>query len=58
MDYLCAVCEKYIKSNSKYKHSKSIIHTEIERNKHIILTSEIPDINDIDEILLCIHYPT
>ena len=50
MDYYCDLCDKFIKAKSKYKHFKGNIHKEFDRCKHIELTSENPNVNDIDEI--------
>ena len=50
MDYYCEVCDKYMKPKSKYKHFKPNIHKEFDKGKHRKLTTENPNINDIDEI--------
>ena len=43
-------CDKTIKLKSKKSHFKSNIHKEFDRCKHIKLTIENSNINDIDEI--------
>ena len=50
MSYYCSVCDKTIKLESKYKHFKSNIYKEFERSKHLKITIENPNINDIDEL--------
>ena len=50
MSYHCEVCDKFMRAESKYKHFKSTIHKEFDRYKHIKLTIENPNINNIDEI--------
>ena len=49
MDYYCEVCDIFIKPKSKYKLFKSITHKELDKCKHIKLTIENLDINDIDK---------
>ena len=48
MSYYCEVCYTFVKPTSKYKPFKSIIHKEIDKCKHMKLTIENPDINNID----------
>ena len=48
MSYYCYVCDKPIKNKSKIQHFKSNTHKEFD--KHIKLTTENPNINDIDEM--------
>ena len=50
VSYYCSVCDKTIKLKSKNKHFNSNIHKEFDRLKHIKLTIENPNINDIGEI--------
>ena len=50
MDYYCDMCDKYMKPKSKYNHFKTKIHREFDRCKHIKLTFENANINDIYEI--------
>ena len=49
MDYYCDVCDKYIKTKSKYQHFKSNIHREFTKGKHTILFHKDTDINDVDD---------
>ena len=46
----CDVCDKTIKLESKNNQFKSNIHKEFDKCKHIKLTIENPNINNIDEI--------
>ena len=50
MDYYCDVCDKLIKPKSKYKHFKLNTHKEFDKCKHMKLTIENLDIDDIDEV--------
>ena len=50
MDYYCDVYDKFINPNSKYKHFKSNTHKEFGECKHMKLTIENPDINNVNEI--------
>ena len=50
MDNYCEVCDKFINPKSKYKHFKSITHKEFGKCKHMELTIENPDINNVDEV--------
>ena len=50
MDYYCDVGDKFIKPKSKYKHFKSNIHKKFDKSKHMELTIENPDINNVDEV--------
>ena len=50
MDYYCDVCDKSIKLMSKYKHFNSNTHEKFDECKHVELTIENPDIDDIDEV--------
>ena len=50
MSYYCDVCDKTIKLKSENKHSKSNNHREFDRCKHIKLTNESPNTNNIEEI--------
>ena len=50
MDFYCEVCDKYLKSNTKYKNFKSNTHKEFDRCKHIKSTFENPNIHDVDGI--------
>ena len=49
MDCYCEICVIFINSKSKYKHFKSKFHNEFDKCKHIKITMENPDKNDIDE---------
>ena len=51
MDYYCEVNDKSINSKSKYKHFKSNIHEEFDICKHMELTFENPNIDNLDEVL-------
>ena len=48
MSYNCEVCYRFVKPTSKYKHFISNIHKEFDKCKHIKITIENPDINNID----------
>ena len=50
MSYYCDVCDKTIKHNCKNKHFKSKTHNDFVKCKHIKLTFENPNINNLDEI--------
>ena len=50
MDYFSEVCDVFIKPNSKFQPFKSKTHKELHKCKHIKLTIENPDINNIDRI--------
>ena len=45
------MCNIFIKPKSKYKHFKSNTNKKIDKCKHIGLTIEEPDINDIDNAI-------
>ena len=66
MDYYCEVCNIFIKLKSKYKHFKSNTNKEFDKRKHIKLTIENPNINNINTIFYayiiehkkkCDYYP-
>ena len=50
MSYNCDVCDKTIKLKSTNKQFKKNIHKEFHKCKHIKLTNENLNINNIDEI--------
>ena len=50
MDFYCGVCNVYIKPGSKSKHFKSISHKNLDKHRHIKLTIDDPNIDNIDEI--------
>ena len=50
MDYHCEVCNVYVKPRSKSKHFKSNNHKKLDMHRHIKLTIDNPNINNIDEI--------
>ena len=50
MDYYCEVCGKFIKPKSKFKHFKANTHKEFDISKHMDLTIENTNIDDIDEV--------
>ena len=50
MDYYCEVCNMFIKPKSKSRHSKSNNHQSLDMRKHIKLTINNPNIDDIDKI--------
>ena len=50
MDYYCEVCNKFIKPKSKYNHFKSNTHKNFDKCKHIKLTTENLNINNISKI--------
>ena len=49
--YHCEVCDMFIKPKSKSKQFKSNWHKNLYKHKHINLTSDNPNINDIDKII-------
>ena len=49
MHYYCEVCNMFIKPKSKSKHFKSKNHIHLDKQKHIQITIDNPDINNIDE---------
>ena len=49
MDHYCEMCNIFIKPQSKYQLFKSNTHKEFHKCKRIILTTENPDINNIDK---------
>ena len=49
MTYYCDVCDKTTKPKSRNKHFSSNIHKKFNRCKHIKITIETPNIDDIDE---------
>ena len=50
MDYHCEICNVFIKPGSKSKHFKSVNHKTLNKHRHIKLTIDNPNINNIDEI--------
>ena len=50
MDYHCKVCNIFVKPKSKSKHFKSRNHIHLDKQKHIKLTIDNPNIDNIDEI--------
>ena len=50
MDYYCDVCDKFIKPKSKHKYFNSNTHKQFNKCKHIELTIDNPDLNNIDEV--------
>ena len=50
MDYHCEVCDLVVKQKSKSKHLKSKNHIHLDKQKHIKLTIDNPNIDNIDEI--------
>ena len=52
MDYYhCEICDMAIKPKSKSRHFKSIIHKKLAKHKHIKLTIDNPNLDDIDKII-------
>ena len=49
MDYYCEICNMVIKPKSKSKHFKSRNHIDLDKQKHIKITIDNPNINNIDE---------
>ena len=49
MDYYCEVCDIFIKHKSKQNDFKSKTHEDFNKCKHIKLSFENIDINDVDE---------
>ena len=47
MDNFCKICDKFIKPRRQFKHFDSNIHKEFDKCKHIKLTIENPDINNV-----------
>ena len=56
MRYFCSVCDKTIKIESKNRQFKSNFRKEFDKCKHIKLTNENPNINDIDEIFYAYNF--
>ena len=50
MDYPCEVFNIFVKPKSKSKHFRSKNHINIDKHKHIKVTIDNPNINNIDEI--------
>ena len=50
MDYHCEICNIIIKPKNKSKHFKSKNQKFLDEHKHIKLTIDNPNINNIDEI--------
>ena len=50
MDYHGEVCNIFVKPKSKSKHFKSRNHIHLDKQKHIKLTIDNPNIDNIDEI--------
>ena len=50
MDYYCKICNMFIKPKSKSRHFKSNNHKELDKYKHIKLTINNPNIDNIDKI--------
>ena len=50
MDYYCEVWDKITNSSCKYKRFKSNIHKEFDICKHMDLTIENPNIDNVDEV--------
>ena len=48
MDYYCDMCDKFIKPKTKNKHFNSNIHKKFDLCKHMELTIETPNINNVD----------
>ena len=48
MDYYCKKCNIFIRASGKYKLFWSITHDELDKCKHIKLTFQNPDKNDVD----------
>ena len=54
MSYFCEICLKDIKKKCKISHLKYKAHKDFEKYKHIILSLNIVDIEDVDETL-CLY---
>ena len=50
MDYPCEVCNMFIKTKSKSKHFRSNNYKNLDKLKHIKLTINNPNIDNIDKI--------
>ena len=50
MDYFFEVCDKFIKPKSKSRHFKSNTHKNLDKHKHIKLTIDYPNIENIGKI--------
>ena len=52
MDYYhCEICDMVIKPKSKSRHFKSNNHKNLAKHKHIKLTIDNPNLDDIDKII-------
>ena len=50
MDYYCEVCEMFIQPKSKSRHFKTKNHKILDKHKHMKLTINNPNIDNIDKI--------
>ena len=50
MDYYCKVCNMVIKPKSKSRHFKSYNHKKLDRHKHVKITINNPNMDNIDKI--------
>ena len=50
MDYYCEMCNLFIKPKSKSRHFKSINQKNLNNHKHIKLTFNTPNKDNIDKI--------
>ena len=48
--YHCEICNVFIKPKNKSRHFKSNNHKNLAIHKHIKLTSDSPDLDNIDKI--------
>ena len=47
--YHCQICDVFIKPESKSKHFKSNNHRNLDKHRHIKITIDNPNIDDIDK---------
>ena len=48
--FYCDVCDKFIKPKRKYEHFQSNVHKEFDICKHVELTIQNLDKNNVDEV--------
>ena len=51
MDYYCEICDEFIKSKGKCNHFRSKTHKDFDKCKHLELTIEKLETNNVDEVI-------
>ena len=49
--YHCEICDMIIKTRKKSRHFESNRHKKLDKNKHIKLTIDNPNLDDIDKLI-------